>query len=126
MVSYLLKKTVAWRGAAIAVTVVIAWSTLSPWATDARPLTFGQADKIWHMLAFATWGALMALSWSRPFWQMLLAAGIFGGGIELIQPLVGRDAELADLGADMLGAGLGLWAGKNVRSWLGREGRAEA
>ena len=97
MVSYLLKKTVAWRGAAIAVTVVIAWSTLSPWATDARPLTFGQADKIWHMLAFATWGALMALSWSRPFWQMLLAAGIFGGGIELIQPLVGRDAELADV-----------------------------
>lgn len=126
MVSYLLKKTVVWRVAAIAVTVVIAWLTLSPWATDARPLKFGQADKLWHMLAFATWGALMALSWSRRFWQMLLAAGIFGGGIELIQPLVGRDAELADLGADMLGAGLGLWAGRRVRSWLGREGRGKA
>ncbi|MGR3316587.1 VanZ family protein [Roseovarius indicus] len=126
MVYYLLKNPVAWRVAAIVVTVVIAWLTLSPWATDARPLKFGQADKIWHILAFATWGALMALSWSRPFWQMLLAAGMFGGGIELIQPFVGRDAEMADLGVDMLGAGLGLWAGKNVPSWVGREGRGEA
>ena len=126
MVSYLLKKPVVWRVAAIAVTVVIAWLTLSPWAPDARPLKFGQADKIWHMLAFATWGALIALSWSRPFWQMLLAAGIFGGGIELFQPFVGRDADIADLGADMLGAVFGLRAGKNARSWLGREGKGKA
>ena len=113
------------RLAALAVTGAIAWLTLSPWGTSPQPLHFNQADKLWHFLAFFAWGALVAISWSRPFWQMLVAGLGFGGGIELIQPFVGRDAELADLGADLMGTGVGIWIGASIRSRLKHKHRAK-
>ena len=112
------------RLAAFLVTAAIAWLTLAPWAPSPQPIGLDQADKVWHFLAFFTWGGLVAVSWSRPFWQLLGAGLCFGGGIELIQPFVGRDAELADLVAATLGAGVGLYAGKSWRSWIRREKKA--
>lgn len=116
VVSNVLSKPANLKLAALAVTGAIAWLTLSPWASSPQPLRFDHADKLWHFLAFFTWGTLVAVSWSRPFWQLLVGGLVFGGGIELIQPFVGRDAELADLGADLLGSGAGIWAGTSTRS----------
>ncbi|MEQ8182566.1 hypothetical protein [Marinobacter salarius] len=123
--SKFLAKPSSLRLAALAVTALIAWLTLSPWASSPQPLHFDQVDKLWHFLAFFTWGTLVAVSWSRPFWQLLVGGLVFGGGIELIQPFVGRDAELADLGADLAGSGVGIWAGTSIRSRNKRKHRTE-
>lgn len=78
------------------------------------------SDKTQHLLAFATLvapSAILAprlLIWTVPF------ALVYGGAIELVQPHVGRQGELADWLADLvgvaLGAGLGWAAGALWRS----------
>lgn len=124
MFSYRFSKHSSLRLAALGGTAAIAWLTISPWAPSPQPLGLHQADKVWHLLAFYVWGVLVALSWERPLWQLLIGGLFFGGTIELTQPFVGRDAELADLVADILGAGVGLWAGAGLRSWGQRENKA--
>jgi VanZ family protein len=75
---------------------------------------FALADKAWHLLAFAGLAVLLsrvALHLRRPALQAarlgaLLSAAL-GGALELLQSLTRyRAAELADLLADALGAGL--------------------
>ena len=64
-------------------------------------------DKILHALAFATLGGLAARGF-RERSVGLLFAGLsgFGALIELVQavPMVHRDSEIGDLGADMAAA----------------------
>lgn len=124
MFSYWFRKPSGFRLAAFGVTAAIAWFTLSPWTLSPQPLGFNQADKVWHFLAFFIWGVLVAVSCARPLWQLLVAGLLLGAGIEVIQPLVGRDAELADLVADMLGAGVGIRLGASLCSWIRSENNA--
>ncbi|GAB4287494.1 MAG: hypothetical protein Kow0058_07160 [Roseovarius sp.] len=102
----------AW-GASLAIAVL----TLSPVAPT-PPGAFDQADKLWHALAFLLWAVPVTGGWRWPLGRVLAVAAIFGGAIELLQPLGGRDRELADLGADLVGAGIGLWLGLKLRARL--------
>lgn len=61
-------------------------------------------DKIQHMLAFFTLGALAASGWrARPGWALFAGLAAFGGAIEILQaiPALHRDAEPLDWLADM-------------------------
>lgn len=103
----------ALRATAFVLTLVILWGTL--WPTVSTPaLNINFADKLWHMLAFAVWAGVVALGWRARGWKVLAGAALVGMMIELVQPLVGRDAELADLGADLLGAVLGVWSARRL------------
>lgn len=112
----LMTPVTAMRVATWCVTGAIAWLTLAPWGSSLEPVSFGHVDKLGHALAFFVWGALIMAGWQRTSLQILILAAVFGGAIELIQPLAGRDAEWADLGADMLGAGAGVWVGTRLRA----------
>ena len=74
-------------------------------------------DKSHHLVAFAA--LALPLSFSRPRlapW-VVVAAALYGGAIELIQPLVGRSGEVFDFMADAMGALIGGAAGVGLR-WL--------
>ena len=65
------------------------------------------SDKIQHILAFVTLAALGALAYPRlSLLRLLLGLAAFGALIEVIQliPPLHRDAQLADLVADVLAA----------------------
>ena len=90
---------------------------------------FTAVDKVWHLLAFAGLAALLsrvALHFRQSPLQgarlgALLSAAL-GGALELLQSLTPyRTAELADLVADALGAGLAYVALR----WLARAAAAE-
>ena len=92
----------------LVVACVIALGTLSPSGDGpALPVT----DKHLHAMAFAI--LVLPLGWRRPDWAVGLFIGaiLFGGAIELLQPLVSRSREWGDLFADALGAGIGLVPG---------------
>lgn len=68
-------------------------------------------DKIQHMLAFATLGALAAAGWrDRTIVRLFAWLAGFGASIELFQaiPALHRDAELLDWIADMAAAAAAL------------------
>ena len=96
-------------GLTCAIAVVIGHGTLSP-PSDGPPLPLG--DKQIHFIAFAL--LALPLGWVRPRWVLPLVAGCvaYGGAIELLQPLVGRSGEWADLLADALGVVLGVLPGQ--------------
>jgi len=101
----------ALRVAAVAMTLVIAWFTLTP-VSPMPPLRVDHSDKLSHALGFFFWALLAAGAWRFPAWTVLAVAAVFGGMIEIVQPQVGRDAELADLVADLVGAAAGLWVAR--------------
>ena len=70
-------------------------------------LPLEQGDKVMHMLAFLTLGALAAAGWRQTSALAIFAAlTIFGGAIESLQaiPALNRDAEWLDWIADMAAA----------------------
>ena len=103
--------------------VVIAYLTLTP----QQPETIDGvlSDKAYHVMAFAALifpGALLylgSLVWLIP------ATLIFGAVIELVQPLVGRSAEVADFVADIVGVACGLVFGLTMRRWRFQLRRAQ-
>lgn len=102
--------------AAGVVTALILWGTLWPnLQTPIAGIPF--ADKLWHMLAFAAWAGVIAAGWRLPAWAVIAGIALAGAAIELIQPLTGRTAELADLAADLSGAALGVWGARWLMPW---------
>ncbi len=89
------------------------------------PVTFERvrySDKIEHVLAYAAWGALVYLTLPggrRRFLLTLLIGVVFGGVIELLQPLTGRSRDLLDLLADAVGT-----AGGAAAAWALRRRRS--
>ena len=99
--------------AAGVVTALILWGTL--WPNLQTPIAdLPYADKLWHVLAFAAWAGVIAAGWRLPAWAVIAGIALAGAAIELIQPLTGRTAELADWAADLSGAALGVWGAR----WL--------
>lgn len=97
-------------GLSLLVAAVIAFLTLTP--TQAPDLqSFRHSDKIYHAIAFAALAFPMALF--RPGWLIVAAPvyAAFGGLIEIVQPLAGRECSLADWIADLIGIGLGIGGG---------------
>ena len=80
-------------------------------------------DKIQHMMAFATLGALAAAGWrDRALIKLFAWLAGFGAAIEVFQaiPALHRDAELLDWLADMVAAAVALGL---VRALLGYSAR---
>ena len=81
-------------------------------------------DKLHHFLAFAGLVFPVALLWPRALGRVVPVAIAYGGLIELIQPFVGRSAEWADFGMDVLGVGVGTLLGWALhRLWTARVAR---
>jgi len=111
--------------AALGVTAIlaicIAILTLLPLSTPPGP---PGADKLYHVIAFAALTMPCALFYPRFLIWLLPAAILFGGGIEFIQPSVGREGEWTDFYADAWGVAVGAAAGFTLRiilkEWLRR------
>ena len=77
-------------------------------------------DKAAHLVAFALLAFPLNMS-ARPRWFLLNTGFVlFGGAIELIQPLVGRHGEWLDLGADMLGVVVGMTVARGLYILIAR------
>ncbi|MGJ8585343.1 MAG: teicoplanin resistance protein VanZ [Marinosulfonomonas sp.] len=92
-----------------ALALVIAILTLTP-VNLPRPIMSG-ADKVYHFVAFAALMLPVSTLYPRALIWLIPWALIFGGVIELIQPLVDRSGEWADFWADTWGVAAGLIAG---------------
>ena len=94
---------------------LIAYLTLTP----PRPETSDGllSDKAYHVIAFAALVFPSALLYRRSLVWLIPAALVLGAAIELVQPFVGRSAELADFVADSVGVACGLAAGYALRAW---------
>lgn len=107
--------TKLFRSAAIGAAVVVAWFAFKPTTGVDDGLPWDKAN---HALAFLGLTILTGCGWLRLSWRSLagimLAAGI---AVELIQglPAVGRDADVWDVVADMVGFGLGWLALTRIR-----------
>ena len=70
---------------------------------------FHWSDKANHLFAFVILGLLLRLGFRVSYWQSLLWLIAYGALIELSQYFTpDRSAELADIGADMVGSFIGL------------------
>ena len=79
------------------------------------PTWLTQVDKVYHTLAFAAL-VIPAALFDRGAVRWLVIGGlILGGAIEVIQPSVGRDADLMDFLADAAGLLLELALGWFLR-----------
>ena len=101
------------------------WAGLIPLKSLPGP-DFELADKMWHLLAFGGLTTLLSRVlryFRRPLPQAMAAAALvsagLGGLLELLQSLTRyRSADLGDLAADTLGAGLAYL----VLRWLAKVG----
>ncbi len=104
-------------------TVVIALLTLMPQVPG--PTGIPGFDKLAHFIAFAA--LCVPLAWRYPhLWRAVaLATLVYGGVIEIIQPLTGRTAQWGDLVADGAGAFAGAFVASRFgfRKFRGRDGR---
>ena len=66
-------------------------------------------DKLLHFTAYFGLSLLATLAWGRRVHALLILAVVLalGGALEIIQSMVGRDAEWGDMLANTLGAMLG-------------------
>lgn len=96
-------------------TAVIAYLTLTPPRLETSDGFL--SDKAYHVIAFAALVFPGALLYVRSLIWLIPAALVFGAAIELVQPFVGRSAELADFLADGVGVACGLALGHIVRAW---------
>jgi VanZ family protein len=87
---------------------VVIWGELTPHPPKlAGPLLW---DKLDHFTAYFGLSLLSTLGWGlrRSLIWVFLAVVSLGGGMEILQTLVGRDGEWGDFLANDLGALLGL------------------
>lgn len=97
---------------------MIAFLSLQPGIE--MPVSFWNADKVYHCLAYAWLGGLPLLAFSGPVWGRIAAWSMVGLGLllEWGQSLVpGRTASLGDALANAVGVLLGILA---ARLLLGR------
>jgi hypothetical protein len=99
------------RTATALITLTILALTLLPSITMPEPNWLAQVDKLYHMMAFAAL-VIPAALFDRGAVRWMVIGGLFlGAAIEVIQPNVGRNADLMDFLADATGLLLGLGLG---------------
>ena len=84
-----------------------------------EPNWLSQVDKLYHMMAFAALVIPAALFDRGAVRRMVIGGLILGAAIEIIQPSVGRDADVLDFLADAAGLVLGLGLGWLLRRTFG-------
>lgn len=89
---------------------VVVWGELTPHPPELAGLLMW--DKLDHFIAYFGLALLSSLAWGLKRSLVWLCLGLMalGGGMEILQALLGRDAEWGDFLANNLGilAGLGL------------------
>ena len=75
-------------------------------------------DKVYHFAAFFCLAFTLLLVWRRGSLWILLGVIILGGLIELTQPLIGRQSELADFVANGVGSIAGVVISHKRLRWL--------
>ncbi|TVR49842.1 MAG: VanZ family protein [Rhodobacteraceae bacterium] len=80
--------------------LAIALLAFAPISSDALP----GSDKLHHFLAFAVLAFPLPFARPRLVWPVIVIVSLYGGLIELVQPVFGREASWGDLVADALGA----------------------
>ena len=118
------------RIAVLVALVTVLSATLAPVGNIKSPL--GLPAEAWHAILFAALGASLALAYAtsdsarrsprRLLMMSLLAIWLIASTTELLQESVpGRQPQLSDWGADMVGGVLGfLLTGPVIRILLGR------
>ncbi len=108
----------------VVLAVAILVASLLPQHQTPDPL---HLDKVEHLGAYALLGFLAYLAAGRRGLGVVLAVialcSVFGGLIEIVQPLTGRSRELADWIVDIAGASLGSLLGGPARRILDRRAR---
>ena len=99
--------------ATIIIAFAIGLATLTP--VEKLPTVSG-SDKVYHLISFAILTLPIAIIRPRTIWIILSLSIAFGGAIELLQPLVNRNCEMADFLADTVGAILGVLVTKALRA----------
>ena len=98
-------------------TIIIAFAiglaTLTP--VEKLPTVSG-SDKVYHLISFAILTLPIAIIRPRAIWIILSLSIAYGGAIELLQPLVNRNCEMADFLADAFGAILGVLVTRALRA----------
>ena len=98
-------------------TIIIAFAiglaTLTP--VEKLPTVSG-SDKVYHLISFAILTLPIAIIRPRAIWIILSLSIAYGGAIELLQPLVNRNCEMADFLADAVGAILGVLVAGALRA----------
>ena len=98
-------------------TIIIAFAiglvTLTP--VEKLPTVSG-SDKVYHLISFAILTLPIAIIRPRAIWIILSLSIAFGGAIELLQPLVNRNCELADFLANAVGTILGVLVTRALRA----------
>lgn len=94
----------------------MAWLSLTPGVDE--PLLFPQQDKVQHLVAYA-WLALLPMRGFATRKAAFTGAGamiFFGAALEVAQIFVPlRQPSLADLLADTVGVGFGIWLGVRLK-----------
>ena len=99
------------------VTIIIAFAIGLATLTPAEKLTqVSGSDKVYHLISFAILTLPIAIIRPRAIWIILSLSIAFGGAIELLQPLVNRNFEMADFLADAAGAVLGVLVARVFRA----------
>ena len=91
--------------ATVVIAVLIGLATLTP--VEKMPDVSG-SDKLYHLISFAILTLPIAVIRPKAVWVIFILSVGYGGAIELLQPLVNRNCELADFLADASGALLGM------------------
>ena len=101
------RRRLAWIGAALWAALLFGLSSLPAGSTPRSPISFPGDDKVVHAALYAVLGGLLYLATGRFAPAVALAAG-YGATDEVHQAFVpGRDADLFDWFADVVGAVLG-------------------
>ena len=91
--------------------VLLGILTLSLWPKPPEIPGFELSDKLDHLIAYIILGACaLAAAERRGAPELLIvtvSCSLFGGVIELVQPIIGRSRELADFLVDLAGVVLG-------------------
>lgn len=76
------------------------------------------SDKVQHIVAFLTLGALVRIAYAKAGdWVLIAGLSLFGAAIELLQaiPALNRDSDAVDWIADTLAAGVAVFAVNRLR-----------
>jgi VanZ family protein len=96
--------------------IVLIVGTHLPPDSPFLPREHQHLDKLYHFLAYALLGGLLATTWqltvgvlsSRHLWLTWIAVAVVGAVDEFTQLIVGRDCEFSDWAADVAGALVGI------------------
>ncbi len=104
-----------WRGAFWAAATFALVMALLPHPVR---LPSDPGDKVQHIIAFLTLGALGRMAFAKGSgWALLAGLSLFGAAIELLQgiPVLNRDSDAVDWLADTLAAGIAILATSRLR-----------